>query len=427
MRKRGVYLGFLTFMILSLLALPLFACKPAPPAPDTFTIYFWADLSRIYGFVNVPRLLAVQDAVEYVNTELGGIQGRKFKVVWADHLNDLSVGATIYDRWRVNPNFIFMAMCGSQENEAFHFRYEEDEVVVSTCGVSERGVYPAGYVFATTPVYPNQFGLFIDWLVENWDWKGMGRGPRLAFVTYDTPYGRGCLTPKTYAYAKEKGVEVVDTVFVPVIVVDPTTPLTRVKKAGADWIYGNMLYQTLITLGKENLKGKYGLKFGFNVWAVDDALPILGKEAAEGMVGITPYVLWSEVDSPAIKLVRKVTEAKGRRAEDLTATYLLGWMNVFTIYDALNNLVPKLGWEGINGRELRRHLETWGENYDIHGFVRVAYTPEYREPLFSRVVQVQGGKWVAITPYRRAPFLMADELKGAYKEPPTPPVPKRAF
>ena len=420
---RKTWLALVTLMVISLLVFPALGSKPAAAKEEFFTMYFWADMSRVYGFINVPRLLGIQDAIYWINKEKGGVQGRKLRVEWADHTNDLAVGATVYERWRTRKNFIFLAVCGSQENEAFHDRYAEDEVLVSSCGVSETGIYPAGYAFATA----DQFANFADVVAERWDYKKQGRPPRLAFMTYDTPFGKACLQPLVMEYAKKKNIEVVDQQFIPVIVVDAATPLTRAKKAGADYIYGQLLWQSLVALAKENERLGYGLKFGTNNFGVDEPLPMLGGKAVEGVMGTTPYKLWSETKDPFIQLATRISQEQGRRKKDLLNSYFLGWANALTIYDLLNQLVPKVGWDGINSRALRRQLESWGKEYDLHGLVKFDYTPESRTPMLARLVEIKDGQWVPATPWRRMPGLIQDKLRGPYKEPSKPPLPKKVY
>lgn len=426
--KKGIWTMVAAMMILSLIILPDWGSKPTAAKDEFFTMYFFADMSRAFATTNVPRLLGIQDTMYWINKYKGGVQGRKLRVEWADHTNDLSVAATLYERWRTRKNFMFLAVCGSQENEAFHDRYAEDEVVVSSCGVSETGIYPAGYAFATIPLYSDQFANFADYITAKWDWKGKGRAPKLAFMTYDMPYGRACLQPLVLEYAKKKKIEIVDTQFVPIIPVDATTPLTRAKKAGADYIYGQYGYVTLVPLLKEHEKLGYGLKFGCNNFGVDEPLPILAGKAAEGAVlGTTPYKLWTEKNEPMIQTLSKIAGEVGRRRQDLANGYFLGVANVLTIYDVLNQLVPKVGWGGINSRVIRRQLESWGKGYDLHGLVRFDYTPEARTPMVARLVEIRNGQWAPVTDWNRMPGILRADLKGPYKEPSKPPKSKTVF
>lgn len=426
--KKGIWTMVAAMVVISLIILPDLGSKPTAAKDEFFTMYFFADMSRGFATTNVPRLLGIQDTIYWINKYKGGVQGRKLRVEWADHTNDLSVAATLYERWRPRKNFIFLAVCGSQENEAFHDRYAEDEVVVSSCGVSETGIYPAGYAFATIPLYSDQFANFADYITEKWDWKGKGRAPKLAFMTYDIPYGRACLQPLVLEYAKKKKIEIVDTQFIPIIVIDATTPLTRAKKAGADYVYGQLTYVTLVPLLKENEKLGYGLKFGSNNFGVDEPLPLLAGKTAEGTVlGTTPYKLWSEKNEPIIQTLSKIAEEVGRRRKDLANGYFLGVANALTLYDLLNQTVPKVGWAGINSRVLRRQLESWGKEYDLHGLVKFDYTSEARTPMVARLVEVKNGQWVPVTDWNRMPGILRADLKGPYKEPSTPAKPKRVF
>jgi hypothetical protein len=126
-------------------------------------------------------------------------------------------------------------------------------------------------------------------------------------------------------------------------------------------------------------------------------------------------------------LAIKITQEQGRRKKDLLNSYFLGWANALTIYDLLNQLVPKVGWDGINTRVLRRQLESWGKEYDLHGLVKFDYTPESRTPMMARLVEIKDGQWVPATPWRRMPGIIRADLKGPYKEPSKPPLAKKAY
>jgi len=162
-------------------------------------------------------------------------------------------------------------------------------------------------------------------------------------------------------------------------------------------------------------------------WAVDEPLPLLGGKDVEGIIGVNTMKLWSEKDDPFIKWMTEITKEVGRRQKDLLATYFLGTANVLALYDLLNQLVPKVGWDGINARSLRRQFETWGEGYDLHGLVKLDYTPELRAPMTARLVEIKGGQWVQITPWKRLSLLIPDNMKGPYKDPARPPITKKVY
>jgi hypothetical protein len=45
----------------------------------------------------------------------------------------------------------------------------------------------------------------------------------------------------------------------------------------------------------------------------------------------------------------------------------------------------------------------------------------------ARLVAIKDGQWVPVTDWRRMPGLIKADLKGDYKEPSTPPNPKKAY
>ena len=45
------------------------------PAKDEITVAFLGDLSGPVGFWNAPRLVGIQDAIDYFNKKTGGIAG----------------------------------------------------------------------------------------------------------------------------------------------------------------------------------------------------------------------------------------------------------------------------------------------------------------------------------------------------------------
>jgi len=105
--------------VISLFVFPQWGSSPTAAKDETFTMYFFADMSRGFATTNVPRLLGIQDTLHWINKHKGGVQGRKLRVEWADHTNDLSVAATLYERWRTKKNFIFLAVCGLRRMKPF--------------------------------------------------------------------------------------------------------------------------------------------------------------------------------------------------------------------------------------------------------------------------------------------------------------------
>jgi len=407
MKKKGVSRVFLAFFMIGLL---VDASRGQSAGNEEFTIGFLGDLSGPVGFWNAPRIVGIQDAIDYMNSELGGIGGRKVRLEWRDHKSNVALAERGYQELH-SRSILIWHTCGTGEQQMLKILYEQDKSQIAlTCSTGPGVIYPTGYVFGTAPYYPDQFGAFIDWLVETWDQKTMSRMPRVAFMTYDSGYGRACISKETLEYAKARGVEIVDTIYIPFVTTDALGPLKRAKKAGADWLFGQWLWQTVPPYLKANKEHALGLQFCVSSFGVDQVMILNGQEASEGLTGITSWYLPDE-GTAGVKLVREMIAKKSRRPEDQGSSYFLGWMNVWQTKQAIEETLTRVGsWDKISPREIMLTLEGW-HNVDINGLGRLNYSSTERAASILRVVQVRNGKWVPITDWRNAPDLAPAEWK----------------
>jgi ABC-type branched-subunit amino acid transport system substrate-binding protein len=422
-RRKHMKRNFLVALCLSVVFILILSSSaiyaqstPKAKEKEKYGIAFLGDLTGPLGFWNAPRLVGIQDAAEYLNKHHGGIANREIVIDWADTKSKIDIATSGYERLKAN-KFPVWHTCGTGEQQMLKPRYEEDRSqVIFTCSTSPGVMYPPGYVFGTAAYYPDEWGLFFDWLVETWDFKKMGRGPKVAILTYSSGYGKACITDELFAYAKKKGVEIVDTIFVPFVVVDAATPLLKAKKAGADWCFGQWIYQSVPPFLIENQKLDLGLKFAVNTFGVDDVMITMAKEASIGLTGITNWTLPSE-NTPGMKIIRETLDKKFRRPEDRGASYILGWMNTWQTKMVVEQTLKRVGkWEKVTPTELRKTAETW-KKVDINGLGIMEYGLNQRGVTESRIVQVQKVKvgdkeelrWVALTDMRKVPRLVPPE------------------
>lgn len=374
---------------------------------------FPGDLTGPLGFWNAPRLVGIQDAMEYINQNQDGIAGREIYLDWVDSQSKIDMATSGYERLKAK-GYLVWHTCGTGEQQMLKARYEDDRSqVLYTCSASPGVMYPPGYVFGTDAYFPDKWGLFVDWLVQNWDFKKMGRKPRIAVLTYPSGLGKAILAEEFLNYAKEKGVEIVETVFIPFVTVDAATPLMKAKKAGADWCIGMWLYQTVPPYLNENYKQKLGLKFAITL--VEDVVVANAnpKEAAIGLVGLSNWTMTWE-DTEGIKIIRQTWEKKNRRPEDRGASYILGWMNTWQTKMVVEQTLKKVGkWEKVTAAEIRKTTESWGK-FDIMGLGRVDYGKNKRGVGIQRVCEVKkvkvGGqdviRWEYASDWMSAPHLV---------------------
>jgi ABC-type branched-subunit amino acid transport system substrate-binding protein len=391
-------------------------------AKEKYGIGFLGDLTGPLGFWNAPRLVGIQDAIEYMNKTYGGIAGREVFVEWEDTKSKIDIATSGYERLR-SKGYPIWHTCGTGEQQILKARYERDRSqAIYTCSTSPNVIYPPGYCFGTAPYYPDLWGAFTDWVVENWDHKKMGRNPRFAILTYGSGYGKACITDEFMAYAKKKGFEHVDTIFVPFVTVDATTPLMKAKQKGADWLIGQWIYQTVPPYLNANYKMKLGLKFAVNAFGVDDVM-IYNSKPAEAAIGLTGVTNWNQSweDTEGLRIIRQTWKDKNRRPEDRGAAYILGWMNTWQTKRLIEETLARVGsWDKITGKEVRISSEKWGK-VDVNGLGSLTYGKDQRGTRDVRVVQVMkkkvGGedviRWDYLTDWRKAPNLVKPEWQAA--------------
>ncbi|RME48125.1 MAG: hypothetical protein D6796_06735 [Caldilineae bacterium] len=396
-------------------------CIPSPEDAAAFmekyslegqeiVLYHFGDLSGPYAGITAPLIGGFADAVNWVNNN-GGIRGATVRAVFADTGGKVEEAVATYNRFmESDPRPYVLMMYGSPETEALRERLIEDKVVSLTSGVSAAGLYPPGYAYGSVPIYSDQFGAFIDWLVANWDEvkpPQAGDQIKVAFITWDTAYGRGANTPEAIAYAESKGVEIVATEYIAIGAPDVTTQILAAEAAGANVIYTNTLAfgpaQILKDATALGLRDKIMIA-GCN-WAMDlSNLALAGPEAAEGFYGLMPTRWWSE-GGPGLALIERQFQANGRTPAEHNVGYMLAFATVEAIREwteiALDEVDGDLSQ--LDGELFARVVQ---ENpLSPLGVFNLDYGPDKRATSLIRVGKITGGDFVPVTDYFTAPDL----------------------
>jgi len=111
MKKRTL----LTVALFVLLAFPLIFSGPAL-AKEKYGIAFLGDLTGPLGFWNAPRLVGIQDAIEYMNKTYGGIGGREVFLDWADTKSKIDIATSAYERLQ-SKGYPIWHTCGTGEQQ----------------------------------------------------------------------------------------------------------------------------------------------------------------------------------------------------------------------------------------------------------------------------------------------------------------------
>jgi len=414
--------------LIVLVALVLGACAPAateepppppppeptaPPEPEpeipagppdltgeTITIYHFGDLSGPYAAITSPLVHGAEDAVAAVN-EAGGIYGAMLDVKFADTAGSIDEAVAAFDRFTgEDDNPLVMITYGSGEVEALAQRFAENKVVNITAGLSARGFYiDSGYSFGLGPIYPDQFGLVMTFLHDNWaDYKPADAGDeiKLAYISWPTAFGQGALTSETRAFLDDLGIEVVaEETYDVSPTADTTTAILNAQAAGANVIWTNTLaFGVSVVLNDLN---SLGLRDQFVVatdnWGMDLATYAFLADGAYGvgLFSAFPYLWWTDADNAGVQYAESLFAANERPSSEHNVGYLLLVAGIDMAVQAIQHAIDTVGYENINGEAVHDALMDLSPFEPLDGVLRVDYSGTSRSPHVSQVRMIMGG------------------------------------
>jgi branched-chain amino acid transport system substrate-binding protein len=378
-----------------------------PPAgpPDltgeTITLYHLGDLSGPYAAITSPLIHGAEDAVQALN-DAGGIYGAMIELQFADDASNIDEAVGIYDRFTgEDENTLLMITYGSGEAEALAPRFAEDKIVNLTAGLSAEAFYGegSGYTFGLGPIYPDQLGYVMEFLVENWEtYKPADAGDevKLAYLSWPTAFGQGGLTDESRAYLEELGVEIVaeDTYDVSPTA-DTTTAILTAEAAGANVIWTNTLaFGPAAILNDLNA---LGLRDQFVVagdnWAMDLATYAFLADPAfgVGLIAPFPYLWWTDVDNPGVQYAQALFEANQREPGEHNVGYLLLVTAIDITQKAITHAIDTVGYENLTGEAVHDALIELSPFDALDGVSRVDFSGTNRSPHSSQIRMIQGG------------------------------------
>jgi branched-chain amino acid transport system substrate-binding protein len=411
--------------ILTVLVLILVACAPAatpteappptevpepvdePPSgpPDltgeTIKLYHFGDLSGPYAAITSPLIHGAEDAVQAIN-DAGGIYGAMIELEFADDAGNIDEAVAAYDRFTSeNENALLMISYGSGEAEALAPRFAEDKIVNLTAGLSAKAFYGegSGYSFGLGPIYPDQLGYTMEFLVENWDtYKPADAGDeiKLAHLSWPTAFGQGSLTDQSRAYLEDLGVEIVaEETYDVSPTADTTTAILNAQTAGANVIWTNTLaFGPAAILNDLNA---LGLRDQFVVagdnWAMDLATYAFLADPAfgVGLIAPFPYLWWTDAENPGVQYAQELFEANQREPGEHNVGYLLLVSAVDIAQKAITHAIDTVGYENLTGEAVHDALIEISPIEALDGVSRVDYSGTNRSPHTAQIRMIQGG------------------------------------
>jgi len=378
---------------------------PVPEGPpdltgETITLYHFGDLSGPYAAITAPLIHGAEDAIAALN-EAGGIYGAMLEIKFADDAGNIDEAVAAYDRFTSDDDPLVMITYGSGEAEALAERFAEDKIVNITAGLSSKAFYGegSGYTFGLGPIYPDQLGYTMEFLLENWaDYKPADAGDeiKLAYLSWPTAFGQGGLTDESRAYLADLGIEIVaEETYDVSPTADTTTAILNAQAAGA-----NVIWTSTLAFGPAailNDLNSLGVRDQFVVagdnWAMDLATYAFVADPAYGvgLIAPFPYLRWTDTDNAGIQYAQQLFDANERGAAEHNVGYLLLVSGIDMIEQAITHAIDTVGYENLTGEAVHNALIELSPFDVLEGALKADYSAGSRAPQVSQIRMIQGG------------------------------------
>ncbi len=370
---------------------------------ETLTIYHFGDLSGPFAFITQPIVSALDDSIAYWNSQ-GGVCGAEVRQIYEDTGGNLEAAQSAYDRFtsEYGDDLDLLVLYSSADGELLREQLAEDEIVGLISAGSIESLYgedgqTPGWLFASNPLYINQFGSFCEFVAAN---PEAFPDPVIGHVTWPTAFGLSGTEPAADAYCTGLGVEVLDEpqTFLPTDT-DILTQVQNAVDAGATIIYTNtlatgpaLIASTLVDLGMEDEIALAGVN-----WVMDTSVGLLGQRAlradglpsVNGMYGSMPFRWWTEASEPSVQFVTMQHAANQRSIPERNIAYLLTWGIMDSIVELHIRTANAAGGDvaSITGADFRAAIESM--DYEVlGGLYNFAYPDGMRDTSENRIARL---------------------------------------
>jgi len=420
MQKRKLLIGIIVCLALVLTLLPLLtACGGDNKEGKTIKIGISTPSTGVAAEKGRPMEDAQKDAIEYINTELGGVGGYQLEIVWRDNGYDASQMSNIVRNFMDEDCVMFSTSSSAMMTAAMGIANQNG--FPGLAAFSSPNLYrPPEHIYGQLPDYGDDFVAFIKYYMDN-VWSGSGK-PKVAIHALANSTGQGAVDA-AHAFAAQLGIDVLwdgaegkafqhkaDTI-------SETESLTRIKAMNPDLLF------IASTPAPASLIIKNARELGMNMTiaaghaAFTSKLIELAGADANGVFGVYPTVKWGD-DVPG--MVKVVEYAQKNHPDDVgNGDYITAWaeslimakiietaLNNGVSYDTLSKGGPD-AWKAIEEQGIAKI-----SNYDVGGLHGpVSYTPgDNRLAKSVRVFQIQNGNIGTLTGWIEAPVVKYEDF-----------------
>ncbi|MBK5101744.1 MAG: ABC transporter substrate-binding protein [Desulfobacteraceae bacterium] len=360
-----------------------------------------ADYTGPIAGLNVPADMGLDDYLKEVNSK-GGVDGVKIKLIGIDTRYDVARAVSAYKRYRRTPRLLVVNSISTGIGKAIARLIERDKRLQLVPGDGEFQAH-IQRTFIWGPAYQDAFSASLDWIMTDWKAKGKSGAPVVGYLSWDNPFGREHLRGGK-EYAKKLGIKLLPPEFFPPGSLKHDVYLTRLAKAGANYIHAGGVDPTPTNVIRDGhaLGLTKTIQFTTGYWG-PTALGIgVHAKALEGTV-ITSFFQRGEesMNNPFVANIWK----KYRGSQDkFNEAYGMGMSWGMTYEAGLKAALKAVGYDKLTPDDMYKAYQGI-TGFDKHGIQGAcAYSPTSRRgSLEVKIYRVKGGKSVPITGWRKAP------------------------
>ena len=418
MTKKISIVSLIVCLVLVLVALPVATgCATAPAANPgqvlkvgmiTPTTGPAAEKGSPMGHANL-------DAINYINTELGGAEGYKIEVSWYDSSYDAAKVVTLVKRV-MDEGCLLFTVSASKEMQAAMETANRAEFPGIACFTSAIIYRPPKHIYGQTPDYGDNWGSFASYYMKN-VWKGQGK-PKMALHLLNNPTGYGA-RDAAKAAADKLGIEIISIDEHTATTSSEIESLTRIKTKKPDVLFiSSTPAPTAVIIKNAKELGLYpAMTIGCASASFTKALiDLAGASTVEGVYGVSATVNWGD----NVPGMAKMTEyCQKLHSQDYgNMDYIAAWAQSVVTAEILKRAVKNAGYDVLakGNVESWRALETKGiqklKDFDVGGLHGpVSYTPgDNRLSKSLRVFQIKNGAITPISGWTEAPLVKYEEF-----------------
>lgn len=357
-------IGVWSVILLTLLAIGFVVNTQPVAAADVIKIGSVADVSGVTSEFGNRFALGLRNYFKYIN-EKGGINGRKIKFLETDGGYSIPKETAGFKRFAMEGIVVFVHWSTGGHRQIAKMGAEK-QIVVFGAGLAEVNVIGAPWAFMHTASYDQVWRGLIAYHIK----QNPGKKLKMGILYPDNGWGI-MNRDACRAYAKKRGVELVDEEIVAMRELDATTQLLKMKKYNPDFIMGSLNEPVSCVVMRD------ARKVGIDTRKVQFYVPLQGigplalklcGATVDDLIGGTPYSSWYEKDLPGIKVVRQVFGED----EVLSPWHIHGWAAAMVISEGLR----RIGDKKITGENLKKALEGM-RNFDTGGITPpITFTPQ---------------------------------------------------